>query len=315
MLAKVLEGGEPTRNEKGQFAKQEPEAPKEEAQPEKEVTEAKAEEPKEEVQEAEPEQEPEPRKLKLKYKGEEKEYLEPEVIELAQKGYDYTQKMQQLAKERDEAPAKIKAEIEAREKEFFSKLETYRKLVEKVSGIEQVDLNKLALEDPTRAQQEFFRQLQFQQTLQAIDAELRTATQQKEAQAREAYQKQAKESVEKLQDRIPGWSNDLYGKILKSAVDSYGFQQQEVNAITDHRAIEVLNDARQWREYQAAKPKTVEKRVAAVPKVQKPGSAAEKKPDADRLKASVARVKETGSRDAAVDYFRQVLEKDLTASF
>ena len=112
--------------------------------------------------------------------------------------------------------------------------------------------------------------------------------------------KQAKKAVEKLQERIPGWNNDLYGKILKGATESYGFQSNEVNAITDHRAIEVLHDAMKWREYQAAKPKTVEKRVAAVPKVQKPGTAAEKAdPNAKALQDSMAALNKTGSRDAA----------------
>lgn len=308
ILAQALEAGEKTdatRNDKGQFAK--PEAKTEEAKPETEATEEKAEEPK--PDEEQPEIHPEPRRFKLKYKGEELDKDEPEVIELAQKGYDYTQKMQQLAKDREDAQAKVKADVEAKEKEYLSRLETYKKYVEKVAGIEHVDLNKLAEQDPQRAQQEFFKQLQYQQTLNAIDGELRQATQQRETQAREAYNKQAKEAVEKLQERIPGWSNDLYSKILKGAVDGYGFQSTEVNAITDHRAIEVLNDALKWREYQAAPKKVSEKKVPAVaPKVQKPGAGEKPDQGADAFKKSVARLSETGSRDSAVDVVRQMIE-------
>jgi len=303
ILSQALEAEEKApeqpRDEKGKFKSAE--AKTEEAKPETEAAEEKAEEtPEEEA--------PEPRKLKLKYKGEELEKLEPEVLELAQKGFDYTQKMQQLAKEREEAQSKVKSEIETREKEYLTRLEAYKKYVEKVAGVESVDLNKLAAEDPSRAQQEFFKQLQFQQALQGIEAELRQAQQQRELQAKEVFNKQAREAVEKLQERVPGWNNDLYGKILKGAVDQYGFQQQEVNAITDHRAIEVLNDALKWREYQSAKPKTVEKRVAQVPKVQKPGTAEKPNPDADRLKDSMARLNKTGSRDAAQDVILQMLE-------
>jgi hypothetical protein len=289
------------RNDKGQFTK----AETEEAKPEKK---AAAVEEKPQLED-ETEAQPEPRKLKLKYKGEEKELLEPEVVELAQKGYDYTQKMQQLAKERDDASAKVRSEQEAARKSYEAQLETHKKALQQISGVKSMqEIEALSKTDPVAAQQEFLRALSVNQAIAAIEGEQAKAAQQREAESREKYQKQAVESVERLQERIPGWSNDLYGKILKTAVDQYGFQQQEANAITDHRAIEVLNDARQWREYQAAKPKTVEKRVAQVPKVQKPGTAEKPSPDADRFEKSMAKLNKTGKRDDAVDIIRQMIE-------
>jgi hypothetical protein len=84
ILAQALEAeGKPEapRNEKGQFKS---EAKTEEAKPETEAPEVKAEESKPE--EEQPEITPEPRKFKLRYKGEEREVDEPEAIELAQKG-------------------------------------------------------------------------------------------------------------------------------------------------------------------------------------------------------------------------------------
>jgi hypothetical protein len=70
----------------------------------------------------------------------------------------------------------------------------------------------------------------------------------------------------------------------------------------------VLNDALKWREYQSAKPKTVEKRVAQVPKVQKPGTVEKTNPDADRFGKSMARLEKTGKRDDAVDAVRMLIE-------
>jgi hypothetical protein len=118
------------RNEKGQFTK----AETEEAKPEKEAP-AVEEKPQ---TEDETEAQPEPRKLKLKYKGEEKELLEPEVVELAQKGYDYTQKMQQLAKERDDASAKVRSEQEAARKSYEAQLETHKKALQQISGVKSM---------------------------------------------------------------------------------------------------------------------------------------------------------------------------------
>lgn len=313
ILAKAIEAEESPpvekpRDEKGKFTKKEAEAKTEEAKPEEEATEESAEEAEPEVKEEEAQ--PEPRRLKLKYKGEEKELLEPEVIELAQKGYDYTQKSQALAKEREEISVKVKAETEAARKAYEQQLETQRQLVLKLADQEALTANlaQIAMEDPAKALQLQLRRQQIAETYQAVVAEQQKLTQQREAEARESFQKQAREAVEKLQERIPNWNNDLYSKILGHAVSNYGFKQEEVNAITDHRAIEVLNDARQWREYLAAKPKTVEKRVAAVPKVQKPGSAEKPSANADRLKDTRAKLEKTGTREAAQEHFLALIE-------
>ena len=318
-LAKAMqepEKPEQPRGERGRFVKPQPEAQPEakaeEAKPEEKV-EAKAEEPKKEETKDEPQPEaeiqPEPRRFKLRYKGEEKEVDENETIELAQKGYDYTQKMQDLSKQRQEAEAKVKADSEKALKQYESQLDTYRKAVTQIAGVKSMpEIETLSRTDPVAAQQEFFRLTAVNQVLATIDAEQAKITAQRQSEAQETFSKRAKEAVDKLHERIPGWSNDLYGKILKGAVDNYGFENREVNAITDHRAIEVLNDALKWREYQSAKPKTVEKRVASVPKVQKPGTAEKSNPSADRFKASVAKFNKSGDRNDAVDMMRQIIE-------
>jgi hypothetical protein len=295
----------PVRDEKGKFAK--PEAPTEEAQPETEAPEVKAEEP--QPEEDQPEAQPEPRKLKLKYKGEDKEVDEAEAVELAQKGYDYTQKSQALAKEREELAAKVKAETEQAVKQYETQLEVHKQAVLKLADPEALsaDLNKLSLEDPARAQQLFFKRLQIHQTLQDIHAEQQRIAQARETEAQASKAKKISEARETIQREIPQWNQEVYGKILKTAVDS-GATPQEANAITDPWQIKVLNEARQWRELQAAKPKTVDKRVAAVPKVQKPGTAEKTSPNADKLKESVARLTKTGDRNAAVDVVRHMIE-------
>jgi hypothetical protein len=308
-LASQIEAEETPRDDRGKFVSKTP-ATEEEAtaKPEKE---AEAEDEEAPVQEqTQEEAKAEARRLKLKYKGEEKEVDEAEAIELAQKGFDYTQKSQALAKEREELSAKAKAAEEAARSRYEQQLEIQKQTVLKLVDQEALnaDLNKLALEDPARAQQLFFKKIQIQQTLAQIEAAQQQVYQQRQAEMQEAMSKQAKEAVERLQERIPGWNNDLYGKILKGASESYGFQSNEVNAITDHRAIEVLHDALKWREFQAAKPKTVEKRVAAVPKVQKPGTTEKADPKANRIQESMARLNKSGSRQDAQDAILAMME-------
>lgn len=300
MLEKVEEK---PRDETGKFvAKEKEEAPKEEAEaPAEETTEA----PEEVAEEAPVEK----KRYKLKYKGEELEKDEDEVVSLAQQGFDYTQKSQALAKEKEETAARIKSEVEAKQRDYEARLETYKKAVEKMAGVDAVDLNKLALEDPTRAQQEFFKQLQFQQTLSAISAEQQKIAQQRQTEFQESMKKQALASLEKLEAKIPGWGNDLYGKVLKYAVKEGGFEQKEVNAITDHRAIEVLHKAMKYDELMQAKPKTVDKKVAAVPKVTKPGTVEKSDPKASKLVDKRTALSKSGSRDDAVAVFAELMNQ------
>ena len=308
-LAEEIQKAEKPRAPDGKFL---PKTPAEErAEPEEAAAEEEAPAEETPAEEEAPEIKPEPRRYKLKYKGEELDRSEDEVISLAQQGHDYTQKSQALAKEREELNAKVKAEVEAKQKEFADQLDTHRRALEKLAGFEEVDLNKLSQEDPVRAQQEFFKRVAFNQQLSQINAEQQKIAQQRHTEMQAQIRKQAEASVEALQAKIPGWGNDLYGKILKTAVSDYGFKQQEANAITDHRAIEVLHDAMKWREFQAAKPKTVEKRVAAVPKVQKPGSAEKSDPKAKKLVESEARLKKSGSRDDAVAHVREMIEAGI----
>ena len=292
------------RDEKGKFVS------KAETKTEPDKPEA-SEDVKEEAAKPEEEAEiqPEPRRFKLKYKGEEKEADEPEVIELAQKGYDYTQKSQALAKEREELAASVKAEKETALKQYEQQLEIHRQAVIKLVDQEafQADLNKLALEDPAKAQQLFFKRLQITQTLQGIAAEQQRIAQSREAESQTAMQKKAHESLEIIQREIPGWNNDLYAKLLKTATDA-GAAEKDANAITEPWMVKVLNEARQWREFQSAKPKTVDKRVAAVPKVTKPGTSEKVDTNTSKVKDSMAALSKTGTRGDAEDYVRALVE-------
>lgn len=293
---------EKPRDEAGKFAK----TTTEEAKPEEEAPKETEEAPK---PEAEAEIQPEPRRFKLKYNGEEMEKDEAEVIELAQKGHDYTQKSQRLAKEREELAASVRSEKEAALKQYEQQLEVHKQAVIKLVDQEafQADLNKLALEDPAKAQQLFFKRLQITQTLQGIAAEQAKLAQARDVETQTAKQKKVQDSLEVIQREIPGWNNDLYVKLLKTATDN-GAATEEANAITEPWMVKVLNEARQFRELQAAKPKTVDKRVAAVPKVTKPGSAEKTDPNTSKLKDSMAALSKTGTRGAAEDYVRALVE-------
>lgn len=307
VIEEQIQKSEKPRDDSGKFTKAE--AKTEEAKPETEATEesAKAEEETPALEEEQPEIKPEPRRFKLNYKGEEKEIEEQEAIELAQKGYDYTQKTQALAKEREELAAKVKAETEAAYKKYQEQLEVHKRAVLGLADPEAMnaDLDKLSLEDPAKALQLMLKRQKIIGAVQGIHAEQQRIAQQAEAEAQASKQKQLAEALEVIQRDIPGWGQELYGKILKTATD-VGFSQQEANAITDPKVVKLLNDARQWREYVAAKPKTVDKRVAAVPKVQKPGTS-EKASPGDKVKVGMEKLSKSGNRDDAVSVVEEMI--------
>ena len=300
------EKAERPRDETGKFTKSE------EAKPEKEP-EAEAAQETEEVEEAE---EKPALKFKVKYKGEDDSDVEAEVEpdELI-KGYmlqkDYSRKTAQLAREREAVQLKVKEAVEPKVKEYETALETYKQAVMMLADREgaNVDLNKLAQEDPVKAQQLFFKRLEFNNALQAISQAQEKLAKEKAEESQKSFRKAAQEAVETLQTEIPGWNNDLYGKILKSGKE-YGFKAEELNAITDPRAIKVLNDARQWREFKSAKPKAEEKKVTSAPKVLKPGAGEKPDQSADKVKASRDRLKKSGRPEDAVGWAMEILRKD-----
>jgi len=296
---------EKPRDDKGRFqsAKQE-EAPKEEA---------KEEAPAEEVEEEAPKL-----RFKVKYKAEDDSDVEAELEpdELI-KGYmlqrDYSRKTAALARERESIEAKIKEAVTPKVTEYEKSLETFKQAVLMLADREgaNVDLNKLAETDPVAAQKMFFKRLEFNNTLQAIVAEQQKLETKKQEEARAAYRKQAEKAVEVLEREIPGWNNDRYGKVLKAGME-YGFKAEEVNSITDPRAIKVLDDARQWREFKSAKPASQEKKVTPAPKVLKPGAGEKPDPKESQWKDGMDRLRKSGGKDhaTAAALMKGILERD-----
>jgi len=302
------------RDEKGKFVSQKAETKEkvkaEEKPEEKAEIEDKAEE------KAETEEEKPSLKFKVKYKGEDDSDVEAEVeSEELIKGYmlqkDYSRKTAQLARDREAVQAKVKEAVEPKLKEYEQSLDTYKQAVMMLADREgaNVDLNKLAQEDPAKAQQLFFKRLEFNNALQAIGQAQEKLQSERAEEAKKAFRKSAQEAVEKLQVEIPGWSDERYSKILKTGME-YGFKAEEVNAITDHRAIKVLDDARQWREFKSAKPKAEEKKVTQAPKVVKPGAGEKPDQNADKVKAAKEKLKKTGRMEDAVGWAMEILKRE-----
>jgi hypothetical protein len=301
------------RDEKGKFAKpapKEPEAPTEEA-----PAEAKAEEEAPQEEQTEEEIQAEIRKHKLTVKAEDGSDLEVEVDDdELKKGYmlekSYRQKTAQLAREREALQAKVKEAIEPKLKEYDEKLQIAEQAIwhSLAPEIKNIDWNKLAAENPAEWAMKYQQVQNINAHLTHIQAERKRVAEEQANERQAAVRKQAEEAVEILKTEIPGWSNDLYGKILKFGTE-VGFKAEEVNAITDHRAIKVLHDAMQFRALKA-KPLVEKRAVPAAPKVVKPGAGEKPDAGAEKWNEGMARLQKSGHTNDAVAVAKLLLARE-----
>ena len=227
-------------------------------------------------------------KHKFTVKGEGGVDEEVEVpLEEMQSGYmrykDYHRKTTEIARAKEAVTDEVRRAIEPKARELDEKLQTYDAALVSALAAETngVDLDKLAQEDPAAWAQRMQAINRLGGLINRIRSERAQNAQRLQEEQKASYSKAARSAVEELQRDIPGWNNDLYSKILKAGAD-YGFRQEELNAITDPRAIKVLHEAMQFRALRNAKPQ-VEKRVVETPKPLKAGAANEK-PDASAEK-------------------------------
>lgn len=240
-------------------------------------------------------------RFKVKIDGEESEVSLKEAQQGYQRESDYRRKTQELAKEKSEIPQRIKAEVEKKAQEYQQNIRIFQQALANLADQELVntDWNKLANEDPAEFVKKMHRKTQFENFLKAAQQEI---GKQEEARKQEVEAQQAQameQAVERLKTSIPGWGDELSQKITKSAMERYGFSKEELSGIYDARYVEVLHDAMQYRLLKDQKP-LVDKKVAEVPKVLKPGTQPSKTlVNAEKLQELTANVrKQGGSLDA-----------------
>lgn len=223
---------------------------------------------------------------------------------------DYTRKTQEIAAQRREMQEQANKAIETERNTYMQTLATLQKAVIQSAApeLQNVNWNALAVENPAEYVRLSNRAREVQQAVQAIQQEQQQLTSRQQAEQQARMSQAVAKSREALQQAIPDWSDTKYQSVMKRAVESYGYTPQEIGAIYDHRLIQALHDADQYRQMMAQKPIT-EKKLVAVPKVVKPGT---QQRVVDRrqenLKQSRERLRQTGSVDDLADVFGQILK-------
>jgi len=122
---------------------------------------------------------------------------------------------------------------------------------------------------------------------------------QQSEQARErAVQAYLQQEMQSLANVIPEFgdaqkASKLKNKLIDGGQNHYGYSQEEIGQIMDHRAIRVLNDAIKYREIVAGKSKAEAKAKGAKPVI-KPGAKKNVNPSRKAMERQRAKFKKSG---------------------
>lgn len=303
------------RDDKGRFT------PKQEAQPQ-EQAEAQTEKPAAEAQNEATEQEEykwdqlKNIKLKIPMKQGDKEWedeisLEQLRDERMMKA-DYTRGKQELAEHRRQVETMTQTAVEKERTAYLASLEALQKSIHQAAAPElaNVDWSKLAAENPAEYVRLMNRAREVNSALERVRYEQDKVQHQQAKEREERLAQAVAESRTKLQEAIPNWSDQTYQALLKRGTETYGFKPEEVGEVWDHRVMQVLHDAHQYRLLKEQKPKT-EESVQKLPPVLKPGAQKPKvNPQVQEFQKSRERLRQNPrDSDAATDVMRAFVQQ------
>ena len=212
----------------------------------------------------------EPSLHRLKVNGQEIEVSLDELKAGYSRDSDYRQKTHSLSMEKRDLEAQknsLRQSYDAKLQELNDLLATADATVRQQQG--SADLQKLYEEDPTQAAK--------------LDYQLRQqnrAIEDMKSKAREAQIKQYNEFLETQKElaatKIPEYSDpnkaDQFKINMRNSLRGYGFNDEEIGTMADHRFLMVAKDAMSYQTLKDKRP-IVQKKVANAPKVVKPGVA------------------------------------------
>lgn len=256
----------------------------------------------EESEDAEGEEEAEEASFTIKHDGKDVTLKQSELIEMAQKGWDYSQKTMALAEERKAiAPLKEQAErvykqVEEARTEAVGRLEKIAQFME--SQVGQPPPISLAQENAARylAEKEIYeaRKGQLSQVLTALESQ-----KQEQARERQAWiQQKAQASEQALKDTLPGWNDAKLDELSDYAKErGLTFETADM-AMLEPGFWQVLDKAKAFDALQAQKAKL--KPVSQLPKVHKP-SGNPQPPQLAKRQEAIKRHKAKPSLDSLAD--------------
>ena len=241
-----------------------------ESQPESEGTQEEAAPENTEIQEETQTETEEPELHRIKVSGQELEVSLDELKAGYSRDSDYRQKTHTLGLEKKDLEAEkggLRQTYDTRLSELNDMISTADSYIRQQQGSK--DLQKLYDEDPTSAAR--------------LDYQLREQKSQidgMKSKANDAYQKQYSEYLDAQRQlaaaKIPEYSDpnktDQFKTNLRTTLRGYGFDDNEIGSLADHRFLMVIKDAMSYKSVKDKRP-IAQKKVANAPKVVKAGIA------------------------------------------
>lgn len=249
--------------------------------------------------------------IELTWNGEQVKKPKAEVLELAQKGFDYTQKTQALAEERrvmQEQIAAVQQQMQV-QNALMDQIGQVKQIEAQLAQFNQVNWQQLIDSDPVEAMKldRQYRELQnyYGQAQQQVQASYQNLTQ---AQAQQ-QQAMLQREYQAMMTAIPEWRDEGKATAEKSELKSYlaksGYSEGEIDQAYDHRAISIARKAMLYDKLMSQKPE-VNKRVAEAPKPIKPGTK-QRNPRTEAFNQRRAELKRTGRTDVAAKLIESLL--------
>ena len=218
---------------------------------------------------------------------------------------DYRQKTEELSHQRKQ----FQSESEKQRQDYSQKLnELNQRLsaaqVDLNAEINSADLDRLYDEDPTEA-------ARVERKLKKKQDALNQSLQQAQAEQKEQFSSFLQDQQRKLVSKMPEFSDPAKASTLKanmkSTLNNYGFNDQEVAQVYDHRIVMLVNDAMKYRSMQNSKPNIAKK----ITKPSKPFSSGVKQGKSEAnlklRREKFSRLKKSGSMKAAQDVFLDMI--------
>lgn len=250
-----------------------------------------------------PQEEEQPR-YRVKVRGEEREVPLRELLDGYSRTEDYKAKTAEVAEQRRALEA-TQAEIQQRAQRLDQLLAQapYDPIIDQ--GM-KTDWVKLAQENPA----DFVAK---RAEFEARNAFWQQVSSERERATIEAHQRRLAAAEAELSNALPEWRDgtkrpELQAKI-RDTLTNYGFRQDELSGIADHRILQVALDAARYREMQAAQVSAQQKKATPAPtRVIRPGNGESSKAPSQTARDLAIKARRTGRVDDAVNAALAALE-------
>ena len=239
-------------------------------------------------------------RYKVKVGGEETEVALGELVKGYQRGADYTRKTMRLADERRDLE-RAKADLESERAAASLERQRYaERLADQVPSLRQqlarfegIDWNRLSVDAPqlfAQAKPLFDSLSRRLQEAEAEGLQLQQQERDRQLQAVRDHQDHIARQKRALIEKHPDMADPVKGRQETAALTRYlveaGYKQEELSRLVDHRDFILARKAMLYDRLMASREQ-VKETLAALPRVQKPGTVRGLRPGAAERRASL----------------------------